>query len=91
MKKQQEDKILKQYFIGMVKPEFAQGVAWLLRWDMVPITRIKAFICRKLYCEALAQTKAETGLKYGDKKQAIAKVQEVVPLSQRQIENILKK
>lgn len=85
------NKQIKQQFLDLASPEFRAGVQWLLRWDMVPIARIRAFLCRKLYYEALQRTKAQTGLKYGDKKQAIAEVQQSVPLSQRQIENILKK
>jgi hypothetical protein len=77
-------------FLEIVRDDFKECVRWLLRWDMLPKYRIRAFVVRHLYHKAIEETKKE-GLKYGDKKQAIAQVQKKVPLSSSQIVNILKK
>lgn len=89
-KQMQKDK-LKQLFIDELKPEFKAAVVWLMRWDMLPLAKVKAFLCFRYYHQEIEKTKLNGGLKYGDKKQAIAKVQERIPLSLRQIQNILKK
>jgi hypothetical protein len=80
---------INQVFIEIVREDFKDCVQWLLRWDMIPKYKIKAFVVRHLYHKAIEATKKD-GLKYGDKKQAIAEVQSRVSLSSRQIYNILK-
>lgn len=84
----QQRKDVRELFLATIRPDFKGCASFFIRYGLLTDAKICKFLAVHFYRIEIEATRANGG--YGDKKQALHRVQQRVPLSIRRIQTLIK-